>query len=424
MAVRGRTNAVCRGALLVLLACVASAEPAWSAPVTSRVDVRADGGLPETGGAVSSLSADGALVAFSSSANDLTPDDTHEGAMGRDVFLRDRAAATTTRVSVATDGTQGNGESDEPSISAAGRFVAFSSHASNFVAHDRNENSDVFLRDLRMGTTTLVSVASNGAQANSWSGQPSISADGRLVAFASLASNLAPVRGLNHRVYVHDRRTGKTRLISPVRWDSSRPSISADGRFVAFTRARRRTSSIHVHDRRTGRTRRVDVSSRECPAKRASYSPAISGTGRFVAFASRAANLVAADRNRGPDIFLRDRRTGTTRRVSIRPNGTPLRRCPGIGDSDPAPPPVCFDEPVISANGRYVAFRTESRRFDGAPARGGVFMHDRRARQTTRVSFSQRGQPISVDLPGISISPDGRFAAFRREGILIRGPSR
>jgi Tol biopolymer transport system component len=422
MAKHGRIRAVSRGAFLVALAWVAAAQPAESAPVTSRVDVRSDGGLPEFGGVVSNLSADGRLVAFSSSANDLTPDDTHEGAMGRDVFVRDRGAATTTRISVASNGAQGNGESDEPSISAGGRLVAFSSYASNFAAGDLNENADVFVRDRRSATTTIVSVASNGARASSWSGQPSISASGRFVAFTSLATNLARVRGLRERVFVHDRRTRRTRLVTPVRWNASRPSISANGRFVAFTRARPRTSSVHVVDRRTGRIRRVDLSSRERPADRASHSASISGSGRFVAFASRARNLIPHDGNRGPDIFVRDRRRGTTRRISIRPNGSPLRRCPRTSNPDVEPPPLCAGDPKISANGRYVTFITHVRRFDHTGPPGGVFLRDRRTRQTTRISITSNGQPVSADLP--SISPDGRFVAFRQDGILIRGPLR
>ena len=216
-------SAVRSGAVLAALPCGASPEPATRAAATSRVDVSFNGARPEFGGVVSSLSAGGRLVAFSSSANNLTPDDTHAGAMGRDVFVRDRARATTTRVSVASNEAQGDDESDEPSISAGGHHVAFSSYASNFAAGDANGNSDVFVRDRRTGTTTLVSVASNGVQSNSFSGDPSISADGRFVAFESLASNLAAVRGFHSRVYVHDRRTASTTLITAVTARFARP---------------------------------------------------------------------------------------------------------------------------------------------------------------------------------------------------------
>lgn len=412
---------MCAGPLLAALACGGSPEAAIPAAATSRVDVRSNGARPEVGGVVSSLSASGRFVAFSSSANNLTPDDTHAGAMGRDVFVRDRARATTTRVSVASNEAQGDGESDQPSISAGGRHVAFSSYASNFAAGDANGNSDVFVRDRRTGTTTLVSVASTGVQANSFSGDPSISADGRFVAFESLASNLAAVRDLHSRVYVHDRRTASTTLITAVSRDSSDPSISADGRVVAFTRQQGERSSVHVRDRRTGRTTRVDVSSRERPANGPSFSPSVSRTGRFVAFVSRGANLVAGDRNQGPDVFVRDRKRGTTQRVSIRPNGQPVRRCPPSEEPGNLPPPICAGEPAISGSGRFVVFRTEVRRFDRAAVRGGVFVRDRRRGRTRRISITPRGRAAGdAGLP--SISADGRFATFRRDGIFIRGP--
>jgi Tol biopolymer transport system component len=400
-----------------------AAPTASAVPATERVDVAAGGSRPELGGVSSSLSAGGRFVAFSSSANDLTSDDTHEGAMGRDVFVRDRSRGSTSRVSEATDGSQGDGESDEPSISAGGRFVAFSSFAGNFAAGDSNGNSDVFVHDRRSGTTSLVSVASNGTPANSFSGDPAISGDGRFVAFESLASNLAPVAGLLSRVYVHDRRTGRTTLVSGRSVEGSDPSISADGRVVAFTRRRGRKTSIHVHDRRTRRTRRVDVSSRERPADRPSSAPSLSSTGRYIAFASRGRNLVPGDRNGGADVFLRDRARGTTRRVSIRPDGRAVRRCPPSPEPGNLPAPLCAGEPAVSGDGRLIAFRTEVRRFDDAGVRGGVFVRDRRRGRTRRVSVTPGGRPAGdAELP--AISANGRFATFRTDGIFVRGPLR
>lgn len=130
---------------------------------------------------LSSLSADGRFVGVLLVGQRFTPDDTHEGSMGPDVFIRDRTRGTTTGVSVASDEAQGNGESDEPSISAGGRVVAFSSFACNFATVDASGNPDVFVRDRRRGLTARVSVASNGAQANSFSGDPAISANGHFV---------------------------------------------------------------------------------------------------------------------------------------------------------------------------------------------------------------------------------------------------
>jgi Tol biopolymer transport system component len=136
-----------------------------------------------------SISADGWCVAFTSWASNLVPGDSNGHA---DVFVHDRLTGITTRVSIASDGTQGNGDSTGPSSSADGRFVAFSSWASNLVPGDTNEKGDVFVHDQQRRVTTRVSVASDGMQGNDASSMPSISADGRCVAFASTATNLVP----------------------------------------------------------------------------------------------------------------------------------------------------------------------------------------------------------------------------------------
>ncbi|MEG4625954.1 calcium-binding protein [Microcoleus sp. w1-18aA5] len=149
-----------------------------------------------------SLSADGRLVAFYSSAADLVPGDTGNN---MDIFVRDTLANTTTRVSVDSAGNQANNYSLSPSISADGRFVAFHSDASNLVPGDTNNRFDIFVRDLLTNTTTRVSVDSAGNQANNSSLSPSISADGRRVAFDSEASNLVPGDTNNTRdVFVSD----------------------------------------------------------------------------------------------------------------------------------------------------------------------------------------------------------------------------
>src|SRR5947208_2896559 len=173
-----------------------------------------------------------------SSAADPVGGDTNGG---RDVFVRERKTGKSTRVGVDSHGAQGNGDSEGPSISADGRFVAFYSFASNLVAGDTNGVIDVFVRDRKTGKTTRVSVNSHGAQGKGDSFVPSISADGRFVAFNSFASNL--VGGDTNTVsdvFVRDRKTGKTDPLSVYshgaqgNGDSFIPSISADGRFVAF----------------------------------------------------------------------------------------------------------------------------------------------------------------------------------------------
>jgi Tol biopolymer transport system component len=327
--------------------------------VVQLVSVASDGTQGNSHSGSPSISADGRYVAFASYASNLVPGDTN-GVM--DVFVHDRLTGQTTRVSVASDGTQGNGESRYPSISADGRYVAFMSYASNLVPGDTNGKADVFVHDRLTGQTTRVSVASDGTQGNgdSW-GWPSISADGRYVAFESSASNLVP-GDTNGRadIFVHDRLTGQTTRVS-VASDGTQgnnssvwPSISADGRYVAFMSYASNlvpgdtngALDIFVHDRLTGQTTRVSVASDGTQGNGYSWDSSISADGRYVAFESWASNLVPGDTNGKQDIFVHDRLTGQTTRVSVASDGTEGNNNSGW--------------PSISADGRYVAFHSDA----------------------------------------------------------------
>jgi Tol biopolymer transport system component len=222
-----------------------------------------------------SISADGRYVAFESDATNLVAGDAN---LTRDIFVRDRAAGLTERVSVDSSGNEAVGASYAPSISADGRYVAFESDAANLVPGDTNNVSDIFVHDRATGSTERVSVDSNGNQGNGPSGISSISADGRYVAFESTASNLVP---------------GDTNNVS----------------------------DIFVHDRATGLTERVSVDSNGVQAGGASYTPSISADGMQVAFESTAANLVPGDTNGFGDVFVHDRATGSTERVSVANGG-------------------------------------------------------------------------------------------------------
>jgi Ca2+-binding RTX toxin-like protein len=224
-----------------------------------------------------------------------------------EIFCHDRQTGQTERVSVASDGTQGNDGSWVTSISADGRFVAFSSMASNLVPGDTNGREDVFVHDRQTGQTERVSVASNGTQGNRDSYAGSISADGRFVVFVSEAANLVQGDTNGTRdIFVHDRQTGRTERVSVAsdgtegNRGSEAPSISADGRFVVFHSEasnlvpgdRNGCADIFVHDRQTGRTERVSMASDGTEGTNYSYDPSISADGRFVAFRSLAINLV------------------------------------------------------------------------------------------------------------------------------------
>jgi len=306
----------------------------------------------------SSISGDGRFVAFTlqqsifrlgAPNNNINNSD--------DIFVRDLLTNTTTRVSVDSAGNPGNDSSVNPSISADGRFVAFHSGATNLVPGDTNNNDDIFLRDLSTNTTTRVSVDSAGNQGNEFSGDPSISGDGRFVAFASSASNLVPGdTNKEEDIFVRDLSTNTTTLVSVgssgdrANDFSSIPSISANGRFVTFysfatnlvpgdTNNER---DIFVRDLSTNTTTRVSISSTGNQGNQDSGSPSISADGRFVTFSSEASNLVPGDTNDSEDIFVRDLSTNTTTRVSVDSAGNP-------GNSD-------SELPSISANGQKVAF--------------------------------------------------------------------
>jgi Tol biopolymer transport system component len=269
-------------------------------------------------------------VAFNSDASNIVPGDTNNSF---DIFVRDRLTNTTTNVSVDSAGNQGDGQSFTPSISADGRFVAFISNASNLVPGDTNRYTDIFVRDTLTNTTTRVSLDSAGNQGNYHSYNPSISADGRFVAFSSVASNIVPGDTNNSfDIFVRDRLTNTTTGVSvdsagnQGNLQSGSPSISADGRFVAFTTNASNlvpgdtniNRDIFVRDTLTNTTTLVSLDSAGNQGNSYSIFPSISADGRFVAFYSKSSNIVPGDTNNTDDIFVVD--TSSTPKVI---NGTP-----------------------------------------------------------------------------------------------------
>ncbi len=356
----------------------------WGA-VTSRVSVSPTGGDANSYSYPPSISAGGRYVAFLSYASNLVAGDTNGAG---DVFVRDRLAGVTRRVSVGPGGRQANRSSYFPSISAGGRYVAFSSVASNLVAGDTNDRRDVFVRDRVAKVTRRVSVGPGGRQANRSSYFPAISADGRYVAFVSHASNLvAGDTNSTNDVFVRDRVAKVTRRVSvgpggrqanrysgfPYLFYSAFPSISADGRYVAFESYAsnlvvgdtNHRSDVFVRDRVAKVTRRVSVGPGGRQANRDAYSPSISADGRHVAFASYASSLVAGDTNGTADVFVRDRLAKVTRRVSVGPGG---RQANDYSYS-----------PSISADGRHVAFVSYASNLVAGDTNGAadVFARDR-----------------------------------------------
>ncbi len=323
--------------------------------ITERVSVASAGTQGDDDAFTLSLSSNGSFVAFGSFATNLVLGDTNDVI---DVFVHDRDTGTTERVSIATVGTQANDESFSPAISSTGRFVAFRSDATNLVANDTNNNSDIFVRDRTLGITQRVSVASDGTQANGDSISPAISSDGRFVAFSSEASNLVAGDTNNKAdIFVHDRQNDTTELIiGPAEFNTGSgtiivaPAISPDGGFLGFRSNAddlvpgdtNNSFDTFLIDSDTLIAERSSVSSSEVEGNADSSRPSISSDNRFVAFASIANNLVSQDTNGSEDVFVRDRDEGRTRRVSIAFDGSE-------GDNN------SFSA-VVGGDGRFVAF--------------------------------------------------------------------
>jgi Tol biopolymer transport system component len=317
------------------------------------------------------ISDDGRFVAFESESSNLDPDDLDGTMPGGGVFVRDLATGTTTLVSRATGiaGVKANDESWAAAISADGRYVAFASAASNLHPEDGDGISDIFVRDLRAHTTTLVSRAAgeSGEKADDGSSYPSITPDGRFVAFSSDASNLDPDdTDATRDVFVRDLRGNTTTLVS-----------RATG-----------IAGAKGNDR--------------------SYEPSISADGNVVAFNSQATNVHPDDSDASPDVYVRDLAASTTTLAS-RATGVA-----GVNAGDAL-------RPEISANGRVVAFMSQTDRLD--PADDGdtdqdVYVRDLDANTTTLVSRADGATGASADhySSDPELSADGRLVAFQSEG--------
>ena len=382
----------------------------------SRVSIASDGTEGNGDSLGSTISADGRYAGFYSAANNLVPDDTN-GVL--DVFVHDRQTGQTSRVSVASDGTQGNGDSRAPVISADGRYMTFYSLASNLALTDTNGTLDVFVHDLQTGETSHVSVASDGSGGNNQSYYPTISADGRYVAFHSLADNLVPGdTNSTWDIFLHDLQTGQTSRVSVAsdgtqgNGESRMPTVSADGRYLVFQSLADNlvagdtnvTWDIFVHDRLTGETSRVSIASDGTQGNNWSRWSSISADGLYVTFYSSADNLVAGDTNGIWDGFVHDRLTGETSLISVASDGTQAN-----GES--------FAEPAISGDGRFVAFNSSASNLVPGDTNGvnDIFLHDRQTEETSLMSAAVDGTGANLTSWYPFISPDGRYVVFDSE---------
>lgn len=388
-------------------------------PPVELVSQKPDGGAPNGNSNGAIASADGRCVAFYSDATNLVPLDNNGY---QDVFVYDRDTHRTTLVSVGANGEPANGPSQlqkfRPAIDAGCTTVAFSSDATNLVPGDTNRKTDIYARDLGAGTNRLVSIGLGSAPADGASSFPSMSGDNGLIAFQSVATNL--VENDTNRasdIFVAEPNGAITRVsVGPggvqANGSSITPSISADGRCVAFASTATNlfpgkpdtngVPDIYVECDGVV-TCRASVSSAGVEPDQMSFLPALNADGTIVAFKSNATNLVPGDLNQSADVFVHNCLTGETQRVSVGDQGQE--------GNDIAIPPS------ISGDGRFVAFGSFASNLLQGQSTGGysqVYVRDLVRQTTTLVSSSLDGQPGNGSVPDLppSITQDGGFVAF------------
>lgn len=413
---------------------------------TTRVNA-SNGGDPDHTSFDPCLSADGRRLVFTSAASDLVPG-AIDGNGVTDIYVRELDTGVTRRVSMSFNGSETFAPSRMATISADGSTVAFASGDPTLVPGDVNQHWDVFVVDLASGATELVSRSSQGVLGNGSSFFPALSADGRYVAFETLARNfVAGDTNFRWDVYRHDRFTGETELVS--RTPTGRggnhnsggnfqdgPSISADGRTVAFwSRAsdlvpfdtnNMGTSmpfcdvcgdDIFVFDFALGSMQRLSVTPFGAESNAASYNPSLSADARFVAFESAASDLIASDTNGACDVFVVDRDsdgngvydepgTWLTQLVSVASDGAQ-------GNAWSGGTPFTRRGPTISADGKVVIFTSEASNLASgdAPHTSDLFRHDLSSGVTTCVSVDLIGNPAGLSFDSAP-SHDGAVCAF------------
>lgn len=399
--------------LACALALLAAATPPLAAQSTRFVSLN-DGAAQGNGPSFDlTLDRDGSLAAFTSAASNLVMFDANGVA---DVFLRDVVAGTTTRVSVGSGGVEGNAASDSGRLASNGRAVAFRSDATNFSANDMNGASDIYLNDLAAGSTLLVSQTPAGMAGNGPSLAPFVSRNGLLVVFSSDATDLVPGDVNNQRdVFVFNVLLGTTQCISVDPFgaiagngSSDAATVSADGRYAVFASAASNLVpgdtngdvDIFLRDLTAGVTWRINRSVGGGQANGPSSAPAISESGEVIVYQSQATNLVPNDNNGVADVFVFDRITAATERASVATNGTPGNDVSG--------------GPVVSATGRFVAFVSDAGNLSPDDTNGAldVYVRDRGLKVTHRANLSVALTESALDAGGPALSANGRIVGW------------
>ena len=417
---RGRTA----GTLLLL---VALAAPLVGAPRGGAATTSITTSLSSTSGSSGPrssfsfrpwISGDGRYVAFDSDSPSLVPGDTNRV---RDVFVYDRDNGTLERVSQGVGGKQANGDSQRPTLSSDGRYVAYWSAADNLVEGDTNRTTDCYVHDRQTHETIRIDLGPDNVQANGECARPVISGDGKLVAFESAATNLEKPGMLGKSsdtnkardVFLRDLDAGTTTRISVSTegkqgaGESVRAAISTNGRYVAFqsdaplqSDDTNKKTDVYLHDLDTKETTRVSIGPGGVEGNGGSFSPTLSADGRLLSYWSNASNFVSGDSNKVGDVFVFDRTDGSTVRVSIGAD-----ELQGDGMSS---------DPSMSPDGRYVAFWSGATNLvpDDTNGKRDIFLYDRESATVTRVSVADDGTQGDGDSFSPNIGAGGGLVAF------------
>lgn len=372
---------------------------------------------PSAGGAGvgtdrTAMSTDGRYVAYAAGSDSNAP-----GVAGG-IYRYDSAADTRVLVSQSTAGDPANDTSGEPAIDSSGRYVAFSSDADNLVSNDTNGVTDVFVRDMVANTTTRVSVSGTGAELPDVSTSPSLSADGRYVAFITGTDILSTDTNQDTDAYVHDR-VSNTNVLASVAgglqpdFGVSDVVISGNGQFVAFTTDTDLVSTdTNISDDVYVRSLAAKTTSRISRPKDplldgGGDSPSLSNDGRYVAFVGGSDIDGVADPFPGTDVFVRDTIANTVTRVNVSPTGAPIG---GFSQS-----------PQLSADGNRVAYATSGNP-TGTDTNGAtldIVVRDRALNRSMLLSTDQWIAQLGTDSSAPAISGNGRYATFRSLGAYV-----
>jgi Tol biopolymer transport system component len=403
---------------------------------TERVNVDSAGNQADGWSKSPDISADGRFIVFESTASNLVPGDTSVCNLPdgtplscSDIFVHDRKTGETTRVSVSSGGAQGDGPSDQAVISDDGRYVAFLSTASNLVPGDTNGQRDVFRHDLQTGETVRVNVSNSRAEANGWSYHVTISADGRYVGFSSDASNLVdpPENEMDMDAFLWDSVTGQVELISTpsgtvvgVFQYGEAPFVSDDGRWAVFSSGlpdlvpndTNWVEDVFLRDRLRGETQRISLTTDGKELDSASFVTGITPNGRFAVYHSSSAGIVADDTNDREDVFVWDRATGRTVRVSVDSAGNQGNNHSQLAD--------------ISASGAAVAYESYATNLvpGDTNGEGDIFANERAVEPLTTATPSPPTAtpplPTATPLPAEVVAPPtGDGGSSADDGISL-----